>query len=80
MVAAGGVDHRIGLLRLRRQHGCVVEGADHRRDAQRGQFSGLFGAAHQAGDVMAGVDQAGGDRTADKPCCTGNEYIHGGCS
>ena len=30
--------------------------------------------------LTGGEAEAGGDRTADKPCCTGNEYIHGGCS
>ena len=80
MVAAGGVDHRISLLRLLGQYRCVVEGANHGRDAQGGHFGGLFSAAHQASDVMAGVDQAGSDGTADKPCGAGNEYIHGGCS
>ena len=80
MVAAGGVDYRVGLLRLRGQHGGVIQRADHGRDAQGSHFSFLLGAAHQAGDSMAGLDQAGGDGAADKPCCAGDEYIHGGCS
>lgn len=80
MIAARGVDHRIGFLRLLGQHRGVIKGADHCGDAQASHLSGLFGAAYQAGDVVPGVGQAGCNGATDKTCGAGNEYVHGECS
>lgn len=80
MVAAGGVDHRVGLPGLFGQHRTVIQGADDRGDAQGRHLGGLLGAAHQARHMVAGLDQAGGDGAADKSGGAGNEYVHGGLS
>ncbi|MNV96911.1 hypothetical protein D3C71_1919650 [compost metagenome] len=77
MIAAGGVDHSVRSKRLIGQQGAVVQRTNYRGDAQCTQFIGLFGAAHQTGDVVASLDQARGDGTADKTGGTGNEYVHG---
>jgi len=77
MVAAGGVDHGVSGASLPGQQRAVFEGADHRGDAQCFQLIGLFGAAHQARDGVAGLNQTGGDGTADKTGGAGDEYFHG---
>jgi hypothetical protein len=77
MVAACRVDHGIGSAGLIGQQCAVVKSADDRSDSQRFQFISLCGIAHQAGDAVAGPDQARGDGAADKTGSAGNEYVHG---
>ncbi|MNY41665.1 hypothetical protein D3C86_1764970 [compost metagenome] len=77
MIAAGRVDHCIGCKRLIGQQVAVVQTAHHRRNAQSTQLIGLFGAAHQTGDSVAGLDQARGDGAANKSGSAGDEYVHG---
>ncbi|MOA52347.1 hypothetical protein D3C78_1756350 [compost metagenome] len=77
MVAAGGVDHSVGGPGLFGQQCAVIQRADDRGDAQRVHFIRLFGVAHQAGNLVTGLDQAGGDGAADKTGSAGDEYVHG---
>ena len=76
VVGAGGVDHRIGRLRLPRQQSRVRQVAQHRLDAQRLQPRRLLRRPHQAADPVPVLHQPQGDGAADIAAGAGQEDGH----
>jgi hypothetical protein len=76
VVAAGGVDDGVGGPRLAGEHGGVVQGAEHRLDADRAHRLGLGRVAHQPADAVAGGGQPRAHRAADEAAGAGEKNHH----
>ncbi len=76
VVAAGSVDHAVGLRGFARQQGGVIERALHGHDAALGQLCGLCRIADQAAHAMSCGNEVSSDRAADKAGRAGEEDTH----
>jgi len=76
MVAAGGVDDGIGLLRLVQQQGSFTQIAQDRRDAEAGELFKLPPTAHQSTYRVPRTEENVCDRAADVASRAGDEDFH----
>jgi hypothetical protein len=76
MVAAGGINDGIGLLRLLQQQFALIQIAQDRRDAKAGERFKLPPTTHQSTYRVPRIEESVCDRAANVASRASDEYVH----